>query len=63
MGILFELLLLLIVDDDEDAEFIVENIDVSFESRFCRRSYSGASFFAVNVGACGVRINERSSVD
>jgi hypothetical protein len=54
--------LLLFVDDDE-VVFIVENIDVSLASRFCKRSYNGASFFAVNVGACGVRINERNNVD
>jgi len=44
------------LDDDEGFELIVENTDVSFESRFCKRSYSGASF-------CGVRINERNNVD
>ena len=50
-----ELLLLLLL--------FVENIDESFASRFCRRSYNGASFFVVNVGVCGVRINERNNVD
>ncbi len=46
-----------------EVELIVENIDVSFASRFCKRSYNGASFFVVNVDVCGVRINERNNVD
>lgn len=43
--------------------FIVENIDVSFPSRFCRRSYNGPSFLVANNGVCGEQINERNNAD
>jgi hypothetical protein len=55
--------LLLFVEDEEEVLLIVENIDASLASRFCKRSYNGASFFVVTVDVCGVRINERNNVD